>query len=348
MTAVEAEKQAPKRRRRKPGKAARPEALPPAPAPEAEAPPPDLRPSRGARRRAGAARLWAERRRPALAASAGAAGRAPWVAAFAAGALMAAGIAAGVSGERLARAWTAEFGQAATLMALGPAEARARDFEAAVRALESTPGIAEVRVMTAEERRALLAPWLGPELAAPADPPPMAAVTVEGAGPDPETLALRLQGEAPGAVYDDHSGWRGPLLSAAGDARAAGWGAAGAAATLGGLAAGWAAAGWTAAAREDQRLLRRMGAEAGLLRRAWPGRAAWRGLWGGLWGAVAAAAALAGPEAIWGAAARVPVAPRGPEWLALAAAGPFAALAAWAGARLALRAALRGAAEGRS
>ena len=167
MTALEAEKQAPKRRRRKPRKPARAEPpMPQAPAPEAEAEAPA---SRSGRLRTAAARLWAERRTPALAGATGAPGRAPWIAAFAAGALIAAALAAGLSGERLARAWTAEFGQAATLMALGPPEARERDFELAVRALESTPGIAEVRVMTAQERRALLAPWLGPELAAPAD-----------------------------------------------------------------------------------------------------------------------------------------------------------------------------------
>ena len=286
-------------------------------------------------------RAWVERRTPPLAPRSGGLGTAGTVCALAA----ALALAAGVAGERLARAWTAEFGAAATLVALGPPEAAARDFRAALVVLETTPGIAELRVLEAPERRALLAPWLGPGQSAPSEPPPMAAMRLVDGGPDAEMLALRLAEEAPGVVFDDHSGWRGPLLAAAGDARLIGWGAAALAAGVGMILCARIAGGWTARGREAQRLLRRMGAPRARLRRAWAGRAAWRAFRAAALGAGLAAAALAAPELIDGPAARVPIAPLGWDWLALAAPAPLFALAAWAGARLALRPALRGDAE---
>ncbi|WP_339949418.1 hypothetical protein [uncultured Albimonas sp.] len=337
-----------RRARRSKAKAAPEDSVPDAasPAPEeAEAPAAPGGPGRlsrgGAAFARGLRRAWVERRTPPLAPRSGGLGTAGLLCALVA----ALALAAGVAGERLARAWTAEFGDAATLVALGPPEAAARDFQTALEVLETTPGVADLRVLEAPERRALLAPWLGPGQAAPAEPPPMADMRLVDGGPDPEMLALRLAEEAPGAVFDDHSGWRGPLRSAADDARRIGWGAAALTGVLGAALCARIAAGWTARGRPAQRLLRRMGAGRAQLRRAWAGRAAWRAFWASGVGAGLAAAALAAPPLVWGSAARVPIAPAGWDWLALAAPAPIFALAAWAGARLALRAALRGDAE---
>ncbi|MGM0586011.1 MAG: cell division protein FtsX [Pseudomonadota bacterium] len=292
-------------------------------------------------RAAGAAlrAAWRERNAPPLAPS-GPAGRLVPALALIFGALIFAGLCAAVEAERLARAWTAEFGAAATLMAAGPPEGREARFEAALEVLRTTPGIAEARPLPAAERRALLAPWLGPDEAAPADPPPMAAVTLEGPGPDPEMLSLRLQAEAPGAVYDDHAAWRGPLLRAAASARGLGWGAAAAAAAAGAAAAGLTAHAWTAGARGEQRLLRGMGAPAARLRRAWAGRAAALALLGAAAGAGLAGLALRAPG--WTGGTDPVIAPQGWVWAWAAAVAGLLALAAWAGARLALRPVLRG------
>ena len=280
---------------------------------------------------------WRERRAPPLARRAGAVASAAWLSAWLAGLALALALGAGLAGERLARAWTAEFGAAATLTAIGSPQRRARDFDAALRALETTPGIAEARVMPLEERRALLTPWLGEAAAAAAEPPPMAEVTLEGEGPDLAMLALRLAEEAPGAVFDSHAGWRGPLLEAAMRARLIGWGAVGLAAAAGFLAAAATAAAWTASARGSQALLRRLGAPPARLRLAWPGRAAWRGFWAGTLGCLLVVAALAGPELAWGPDARLSLTPEGWQWATLAAAPFWTALAAWTGAALALR-----------
>jgi cell division transport system permease protein len=305
-----------------------------APSPDAAPAPP---PRRLDRLRPALARAWRERGAPPLSRGGGWTGLTPPLLAGLTAAVLFAALCLGAAGERLARSWTAEFGAAATLMVAGPPEGRADRFQAAIRALETTPGVAAVRPMPAEERRALLAPWLGPEEAAPADPPPMAAVTLENGGPDAEMLALRLQAEAPGAVYDDHAAWRGPLLSAAWLARLSGWGAAAAAGVAAAAAAGLSAAAWTAAARPEQRLLRRLGAGPEDLRRAWAGRAARRAFAAALLGTGLAALALAAPPALWGEAARTPLAPRGLAWGWAALSPALAALAAWLGARRALR-----------
>jgi cell division transport system permease protein len=298
----------------------------------------------GARRRLAATGLaaraaWAERATPPLAGRRGLRDLAPGLICLVFGALIFGALAAATSAERLARAWTAEFGAAATLIVAGPAQGRAARFEAAVAALETTPGIIGVRPLPVEERRALIAPWLGPGEVAPPDPPPMAAVRLGEDPPDPDMLALRLREEAPGAVYDDHAAWRGPLLGAAGLARDVGWGAAAAAGAAGAAAAAVSAAAWTAQGRGDQRLLRGLGASAAQVTRAWAGRAAGRALlWGGL-GAGLAALALGAPG--WWGNAAVPVAPQGAGWAWAAAAPALLGLSAWAGARLALRPALR-------
>ena len=73
------------------------------------------------------------------------------------------------------------------------------------------------------EQRALLEPWFGPDLPIDALPIPKMVEFFEiGDGYDAEGLRLRLQAEAPGAVLDDHTRWRKPLIKAAGRLRGLG------------------------------------------------------------------------------------------------------------------------------
>jgi cell division transport system permease protein len=76
--------------------------------------------------------------------------------------------------------------------------------------------VSVARALSVDEQRALLEPWFGPSL--PIDTLPLPVLidvqeTTEGY--DSESLRLRLAGEAPGAVLDDHTRWRKPLISAA-------------------------------------------------------------------------------------------------------------------------------------
>ncbi|MEM8756106.1 MAG: cell division protein FtsX, partial [Pseudomonadota bacterium] len=188
--------------------------------------------------------------------------------------------------------------------------------------------VAAARPLSEEERRALLAPWLGPDADLSALPAPaLIDVRLEGAGPDAEDLARRLDLVAPGSVYDDHS-----AAAARADATTAALAAMVAVATAATL---WSAAGVV-------RTLRLIGAEDRFIMRVFERPFALRAALGAFVGAGAAlalAAALvpaAGAEAAFTGAGEA-----GPFWPSLAAAplvaGATALLAARAAAFLLLR-----------
>ena len=117
---------------------------------------------------------------------------------------------------RLAERWASELARSATVRISAPAGQAEAQTKAAVRVLETTPGVAAVRVLDLAEQRALLEPWFGPDLPLETLPIPQLIDVIEDAdGYDTEGLRLRLQAEAPGAVLDDHTRWRRPLVRAA-------------------------------------------------------------------------------------------------------------------------------------
>ena len=87
---------------------------------------------------------------------------------------------------------------------------------AAEAVLKTTPGIVSFRALSDAEERALLEPWFGPDLPLDALPIPKLIEIVEAdEGLDADALRLRLQAEVPGAILDDHTRWRAPLVQAA-------------------------------------------------------------------------------------------------------------------------------------
>ena len=125
---------------------------------------------------------------------------------------------------RLADRWAAELARTSTLRISAPADQMAAQTAAAVRLLETTPGVASARALTADEQRALLEPWFGPDLPIESLPIPQLIEIVEvGDGYDPTGLRARLQAEVPGAVLDDHTRWREPLVAAASRLRSLGF-----------------------------------------------------------------------------------------------------------------------------
>ena len=117
---------------------------------------------------------------------------------------------------RLADRWESELAQSSTIRISAPADQMVAQTEAALRVLDQTPGVAGARVLSEAEQQALLTPWFGPDLPVANLPiPQLIEVIEEGAGYDAEGLRLRLQGEVPGAVLDDHTRWRKPLVAAA-------------------------------------------------------------------------------------------------------------------------------------
>jgi len=117
---------------------------------------------------------------------------------------------------RLADRWSAELARSSTLRISAPADQMAAQTTTALALLATTPGVASARALTAAEQRALLEPWFGPDLPIERLPIPQLIEIIEtDDGYDATGLRARLQAEVPGAVLDDHSRWREPLVAAA-------------------------------------------------------------------------------------------------------------------------------------
>ena len=117
---------------------------------------------------------------------------------------------------RLADRWASELARSSTVRISAPVGQMDAQTRAAAEVLRTTTGVAEVRVLSEEEQRKLLEPWFGPDLPIENLPVPQLIEVIEDAsGYDSDGLRLRLSAEAPGAVLDDHTRWRKPLIKAA-------------------------------------------------------------------------------------------------------------------------------------
>ncbi|WP_068114301.1 cell division protein FtsX [Tropicimonas marinistellae] len=122
--------------------------------------------------------------------------------------------------DRLASRWSEALARTATVRISAPAGQVAAQVDAAMEVLRTTPGVDSARPLSDAERRALLEPWFGPDL--PLDRlriPALIEVVETPTGIDTTGLRARLAGEAPGAIFDDHTRWRAPLVRAAGRLR---------------------------------------------------------------------------------------------------------------------------------
>lgn len=245
--------------------------------------------------------------------------------------------------DAVASDWTADLAATGTVRVGGPVAGRGERAAAALAALETTPGIGEARRLGARDLDALLAPWLGPGLDLSGLPAPeLIEVTLDGAPFDAAGLQLRLDAQAPGAVWDDHGSWRADVASAASTLRdiAAVWVAV-AAFTMAAMVATSARASLAAAA-PVVRTLRLIGAEDRAISRAFERAFALRALLGGAVGAAAALLAAAQMPEAWVVAA--PGAGGGLDEVdaALALAAPLGAgLVAWVATRVSVLIELR-------
>lgn len=203
-------------------------------------------------------------------------------------------LALSLASGRLAERWSSALAQSSTIRISAPAAELEAQTRAALAVLEQTPGIAGARVITDEEQRALLTPWFGPELPVEDLPIPRLVEIVETAeGYDANGLRQRLAAEVPGAVLDDHTRWRRPMVEAAGRLRLLGWvsllliaGATGAMVTLAAQAA-------LSANEQVVRVLRLVGARDAYIARAFVRRFTLRALGGAAGGTAAGLLAVA-------------------------------------------------------
>jgi cell division transport system permease protein len=146
-------------------------------------------------------------------------GATAWLTSFTAGAmafLAVFALALSLAAGRLADRWSEALARTATVRISAPEGQMDAQTEAVLTVLKTTPGVAGARALDDDEQRRLLAPWFGPDL--PLDAlslPRLIEVTETTDGFDAEGLRLRLAAEAPGAVLDDHSRWRRPMVEAA-------------------------------------------------------------------------------------------------------------------------------------
>ncbi|WP_374298807.1 cell division protein FtsX [Paracoccus sp. (in: a-proteobacteria)] len=117
---------------------------------------------------------------------------------------------------RLAERWSSELAGSVTVRVSAPMDEQAAATQATMQVLATTPGAGQPRLLPSDEVADLLAPWFGPDMPVDALPvPSLIELPVAGEDFDAEGLRLRLQAEAPGAVLDDHTEWRRPLVTAA-------------------------------------------------------------------------------------------------------------------------------------
>lgn len=117
---------------------------------------------------------------------------------------------------RLADRWSDALAGSVTVRVSAPVAEQEAQVQTALSILQTTPGAGDPRLLPSDEMAQLLEPWFGPDMPVDALPvPALIDLPVTGDDFDAEGLRLRLEAEAPGAVLDDHTEWRRPLVSAA-------------------------------------------------------------------------------------------------------------------------------------
>lgn len=243
---------------------------------------------------------------------------------------------------QLADRWSAELAGSATVRVVPDPDPAVTEsvLSTVTTVLGQTPGVVAPRALTLEESQALLTPVLGPDLPLDALPVPRLVTFGIGEAYDATGLAARLEGEAPGAVLDDHAAWRAPLVASAGRLRALAWVAVALAA--GGMAALVALAAEAAMAANAQVIgvLRQVGARDATIAAAFERRFTLRAGLGAVVGTGLALGALAlvpnGADALLAG-----VGFRGAGWIWPLLVPPLAAALAFGATRIAARRRLR-------
>jgi cell division transport system permease protein len=195
-------------------------------------------------------------------------------------------LALSLASGRLADRWSDALAQSSTIRLSAPAAELEAQTWTVLTVLEQTPGVDSARALSDDEQRALLEPWFGPDLPIGDLPVPRLIEVIETPdGYDADGLRPRLAAEAPGAVLDDHTRWRRPLVEAADRLRLLGWLAL--SLILASTAAMVTLAAQAALASNEQviRVLRLVGARASYIARAFVRRFTRRALSGAALGA---------------------------------------------------------------
>ncbi|NIN78293.1 MAG: cell division protein FtsX, partial [Planctomycetales bacterium] len=111
-----------------------------------------------------------------------------------------------LAASRQASQWSNALAGSATVRIAATAADMEQQLAAVMTILSTTDGVEQVRVLDEDEQAALLTPWLGAGLPMDQLPiPQLVEVDLAPGGLDSLGLTLRLQAEAPDAVFDDHT-----------------------------------------------------------------------------------------------------------------------------------------------
>ena len=125
-------------------------------------------------------------------------------------------IALSIAASRLSDHWSEALARSSTLRISAPDLQMQQQLDLAMEVLNTTPGIAAARIISLEEQRTLLEPWFGPDVPVENLPlPRLVDIEENSSGYDGQSLRLRLIADVPGAVLDDHTRWRKPMVTAA-------------------------------------------------------------------------------------------------------------------------------------
>lgn len=117
---------------------------------------------------------------------------------------------------RMADRWSSELAQSVTVRVSAAQSEQDALTQSVMEIIRTTPGAGQPQHLSEDEVAKLLTPWFGPDMPIDALPvPDLIEVPIAGSDFDSEGLRLRLEAEAPGAILDDHTEWRRPLVSAA-------------------------------------------------------------------------------------------------------------------------------------
>ncbi len=189
--------------------------------------------------------------------------------------LAALALGASLVADRAAQGWRSGLAGQLTVQILppltGPAEdALERESQAAIRILQSTPGIAVVTPVSRADALKLVEPWLGADAIIADLPLPrlIDAKIVPGAEVDVPSLRKNLKAAVPDAMLDDHSQWIERLKGLANTVIWSGYGILLLIAVATAAAVTFATRAGLQAHREIVELLHQMGAHPGFISRA--------------------------------------------------------------------------------
>lgn len=206
-------------------------------------------------------------------------------------------VAAGLGIYNAAQDWSADLNNSATIQIVqAEQEQRQLQAQAALALLQATPGVASATLLSDDDLRGLLEPWLGTGNVSDDLPVPalIAVDLLPGVRLNLDALRAQLAEVAPDARLDDHQQWIGELSRTAG--------AIGAAAILAVLLIVFAttaivvfgAQARLASHRENIEIIHLMGAEDAVIAQEFRYRFMYYGIRGGLIGFGLAAASLLG------------------------------------------------------